>query len=133
MALKPSTIALISTAVAASFGIGYLIYFDHKRRNDPQYKKQKKLERKKAAKLEKEFKQKEVQSVETLIKYVIDKVNAETFPTTAEAVEAYFVDQVALGEECIKQGQEEASVEHFYKALKIYPAPLELIMIYQKT
>lgn len=40
MAIKPTTIALISTAIAATFGIGYLVYFDQKRRTDPNYKKQ---------------------------------------------------------------------------------------------
>lgn len=40
MALKTSTIALISTAVVASFGLGFLIYYDNKRRSDPQFKKQ---------------------------------------------------------------------------------------------
>jgi import receptor subunit TOM20 len=40
MAVKTSTIALISTAIAAAFGVGYLIYFDQKRRSDPHFKKQ---------------------------------------------------------------------------------------------
>ncbi|KAI8380796.1 hypothetical protein BD560DRAFT_347133 [Blakeslea trispora] len=131
--MKTSTIALISTAVIASFGIGYLIHFDHQRRHNPEIRKQKKFERKKAAKEEKELKQKELESVESLIQSVLDNVSKEKLPTTAEAIEAYFVDQIALGEECIKQGNDNASVEHFYKALKVYPAPLELIMIYQKT
>lgn len=40
MAVKASTIAVISTAVIAAFGIGYLVYFDQKRRKDPEFKKQ---------------------------------------------------------------------------------------------
>lgn len=39
MAIKASTIALISTAIAASFGLGYLVYYDQQRRTDPEYKK----------------------------------------------------------------------------------------------
>jgi import receptor subunit TOM20 len=40
MAPKPTTIALISTAIVATFGLGYLVYYDQKRRSDPNYKKQ---------------------------------------------------------------------------------------------
>lgn len=40
MAIKPVTIALISTAIVATFGVGFLVYFDQKRRTDPNFKKQ---------------------------------------------------------------------------------------------
>lgn len=40
MTVKPITIALISTAIVATFGLGYLVYFDQKRRTDPKLKKQ---------------------------------------------------------------------------------------------
>ncbi|CAO0803639.1 unnamed protein product [Mucor circinelloides] len=133
MALKTSTIALISTAVVASFGLGYLIYYDSKRRNDPQFKKQLKRERKKAAKQEKLQKEKEITSVEGLIASVLKAVAEEDFPESPDGKEAYFMEKVALGEALCKEGREDDAVLPFYKALKIYPAPLELIMIYQKT
>ncbi|KAK4519509.1 ubiquitin-protein ligase (E3) [Mucor velutinosus] len=133
MALKPSTIALISTAVVASFGLGFLIYYDSKRRSDPQFKKQLKRERKKAAKQEKLQKEKEITSVEGLIASVLETVANEDFPESAQEKEAYFMEKVALGEALCKEGREDDAVLPFYKALKIYPAPLELIMIYQKT
>lgn len=38
--MKTSTIALISAGVATTLGIGYLIYFDSKRRNDPTFRRQ---------------------------------------------------------------------------------------------
>ncbi|OAD05054.1 hypothetical protein MUCCIDRAFT_36177, partial [Mucor lusitanicus CBS 277.49] len=133
MALKTSTIALISTAVVASFGLGFLIYYDSKRRSDPQFKKQLKRERKKAAKQEKLQKEKEISSVEGLIASVLETVAKEDFPESAEEKEAYFMEKVALGEALCKEGRDDDAVLPFYKALKIYPAPLELIMIYQKT
>jgi import receptor subunit TOM20 len=39
MGLKPRTVAIITTAVVTAFGIGYLVYFDQKRRSDPDFKK----------------------------------------------------------------------------------------------
>ncbi|GAA5807152.1 hypothetical protein MFLAVUS_000503 [Mucor flavus] len=135
MAVKASTIALISTAIAATFGVGYLVYFDQKRRTDPDFKRQLKRERKKATKVVKETQEKELVTVEALIQKVLEAVAQETFPEAPEAKEAYFMDKVSIGEGLCAQGEEfyDESVEHFYKALKIYPAPLELIMIYQKT
>lgn len=65
----------------------------------------------------------------------MESVAKEEFPESAEEKEAYFLEKVAAGENLVKQGEAyyNESVEYFYKALKIYPAPLELIMIYQKT
>lgn len=39
MAIQPKTAALITAGVAVSAGIAYMVYFDHKRRNDPSLKK----------------------------------------------------------------------------------------------
>lgn len=39
MAIQPKTAALITAGVAVSAGIAYMVYFDHKRRNDPNLKK----------------------------------------------------------------------------------------------
>ncbi|KAI7889235.1 MAS20 protein import receptor-domain-containing protein [Mucor mucedo] len=133
--MKPTTIALISSAILATFGIGYLVYFDQKRRTDPNFKKQLKRERKKASKAVKVSQEKELVTVEALVKNVMEIISKENFPETAEAKEAYFMEQVSMGETLCGQGEAyyEQSVEPFYKALRVYPAPLELIMLYQKT
>jgi import receptor subunit TOM20 len=90
-------------------------------------------ERKKAAKQEKIQKEQEISTVEGLIASVLKAVGEEEFPESAEEKEAYFMEKVALGEAFCKEGHDDDAVLPFYKALKIYPAPLELIMIYQKT
>lgn len=84
--------------------------------------------------MEKKEKEKEIVTVESLIKFVMDTVNQEKFPETPEGKEAYFMENVSMGEGLVGQGEAfyDQSVEYFYKALKVYPAPLELIMIYQK-
>lgn len=38
--MKTSTIALAATGVVATAGLGYLIYFDSKRRSNPEFRKQ---------------------------------------------------------------------------------------------
>jgi import receptor subunit TOM20 len=92
-------------------------------------------ERKKASKIVKETQEKELVTVESLIQSVLDAVAKETFPESPEGKEAYFMEKVQLGETLCGKGEAfyDESVEYFYKALKVYPAPLELIMIYQKS
>jgi import receptor subunit TOM20 len=88
-----------------------------------------------------------------IIESVIEAASEETLPSTPEEKEKYFMQQVALGEGLCNQGNAlffcckrkhkliqfigEAfyndAVLPFYLALRVYPAPMELIMIYQKT
>ncbi|ORX53204.1 MAS20-domain-containing protein [Hesseltinella vesiculosa] len=135
MPLQSKQIAYITAGVALTAGLGYLIYFDHKRRHDPQYRKQLKKERKKQAKKEKVQKEVDDNNVKDLIDTVVEAANQVKFPTDPEAKEKYFMEQVGKGEALCAQGPSffDQAVLPFYLALKVYPAPLELIMIYQKT
>ncbi|KAI8063540.1 hypothetical protein BC940DRAFT_277672 [Gongronella butleri] len=135
MPLQSKHIAYITAGVALTAGIGYLVYFDHKRRHDPSYRKQQRKERKKAAKKEKAQKEQAEQNVTDLIGTVLEAAKAAKFPSAPEEKEKYFMEQVAKGEALCQQGPAffEQAVLPFYLALKVYPAPLELIMIYQKT
>ncbi|ORZ19925.1 hypothetical protein BCR42DRAFT_226303 [Absidia repens] len=135
MPLQSKQVALIAAGVAVTAGVGYLVYFDHKRRNDPNFRKQLKKERKKIAKKEKVEKEQADKGVKDLVEHVIRLADQETFPSSPEEKEKYFMAQVAKGETFCTQGPSsyEDAVLPFYLALKVYPAPLELIMIYQKT
>ncbi|KAI8970522.1 MAS20 protein import receptor-domain-containing protein [Pilobolus umbonatus] len=135
MAVKLSTTALISTAVVAAFGIGYIVYFDYKRRNDPVFKKELKRERKRKAKQEKKTVEEQAHTVEELINSILETVDKEEFPISPEEKEKYFIDHIGVGESLCAKGEPfyNESIIYFYKALKIYPAPLELVMIFQKT
>ncbi|ORZ21253.1 MAS20 protein import receptor-domain-containing protein [Absidia repens] len=135
MPLQSKQVALIAAGVAVTAGVGYLIYFDQKRRSDPSFRKQLKKERKKVAKKEKVEKEEAEQSVKDLITQVMQLAAQETLPSTPEEKEKYFMAQVAKGEALCSQGPTayQDAVVPFYLALKVYPAPLELIMIYQKT
>ncbi|CAG8632484.1 18621_t:CDS:2 [Gigaspora margarita] len=73
--------------------------------------------------------------ITTFVKKAVDEVSKESFPTDDAAKEKYFMDQVSNGETLLAEGKERHldAALCFYKALKVYPNPVELIMIYQKT
>ncbi|CAO0798233.1 unnamed protein product [Mucor circinelloides] len=135
MAIQPKTAALITAGVAVSAGIAYMVYFDHKRRNDPNLKKKLKKEKKKAQKEMKKAEEKVKSTVLQVIEQVMSAAEKEPLPTTPEAKEKYFMEQVAAGESLCNRGEAfyNDAVLPFYLALRVYPAPMELIMIYQKT
>ncbi|KAJ1968549.1 mitochondrial import receptor subunit tom20 [Dispira parvispora] len=134
--MKNSTaITLAALGTLGVAGLGYALYFDYKRRNDPTFRKKLHREKKKAMKQQEE-KEKLVQSqLVVSVERALDKALVEPFPTSREDKERMFMEHVAQGEAAVAGGEahyEDAAVA-FYRALKIYPDPLELIMIYQKT
>ncbi|KAI7854731.1 mitochondrial outer membrane translocase complex, subunit Tom20 domain-containing protein [Circinella umbellata] len=133
--MKTQTVALLTAGAIATLGLGYMIYFDRQRRNDPQFRKNLKKARKEAAKAAKE--QKDTSQADTikLIESVIIAAAKEEYPTSPEEREKYFMAQVSAGETLCAQGEAyyNEAVLPFYKALKVYPAPMELLGIYQKT
>ncbi|BGP01803.1 hypothetical protein RTG_01792 [Rhodotorula toruloides ATCC 204091] len=128
----------IAGAVVGTIAVGtvaYAAYWDHKRRTDPEFRRKIQREHKK---LEKKVKQKQEvgkEQVKAALTRALALVNAEKVPETAEGKEQFFMEQVALGEQLAARSPEfyVASAISFYKALKVYPAPQELLMIYQKT
>lgn len=106
--MKSSTLALLSTSVATTLGIGY--YYYHR---STTFTKQ----------------QQEGQALK-LIEKVITASSQEVYPQTPETKEQYMLEQVSTGESLCLQGHYNDAVLPFYKALKVYP---ELIDIYQTT
>ncbi|KAI8887040.1 protein import receptor MAS20 [Backusella circina FSU 941] len=133
--MKNSDIALISAGVAITATVGYMIYWDSKRRSDPAFRKQLRRERKLAAKASKDAEVSSKESKLQLLERVIVESAQEQYPTSPEGKEKYFMDMVSQGETLCAQGPEyyDSAILPFYKALKVYPAPQELLMIYQKT
>ncbi|KAJ5128089.1 Mitochondrial import receptor subunit tom20 [Penicillium atrosanguineum] len=129
-----------SLLVAASAGtivtglLAYAMYFDHKRQTDPDFRKSLKRNNRRLAKVVKE--QEEAQGAEQreAIKAAVQRAKQDGFPADLEEKESYFMSQVAKGEGLCAEGtdQIEAALA-FYKALKVYPQPKDLISIYDKT
>lgn len=92
-------------------------------------------EKKKIQKQEKKKEEAVKSNALQLIEAVMSAAEKEPLPTTPEAKEKYFMEQVAAGESLCNRGEAfyNDAVLPFYLALRVYPAPMELIMIYQKT
>ncbi|GAA6030206.1 hypothetical protein JCM8097_008987 [Rhodosporidiobolus ruineniae] len=128
-------IALATTGVLAVATVGYAAYFDYRRRNDPVFRKKLLREHKKVNVKAKKQEEAGKGAVQAALRRAIALVHAEKVPETAEGKEQFFMEQVSLGEQLAARSPEffVASAISFYKALKVYPAPQELLMIYQKT
>ncbi|MCJ1256913.1 hypothetical protein MMC24_004738 [Lignoscripta atroalba] len=129
-----------STIIAASIGtiftgfVAYAIYFDHKRRTDPEFRKALKRESRREARVAKEQAEAQGAQQKEAINTAVAQAKEEGFPTDVEDKEAYFMTEVARGETLCQDGSD--SVEAalcFYKALKVYPQPRDLMSIYDKT
>lgn len=129
-----------SVLVAASAGtvltglLAYAMYFDHKRQTDPEFRKSLKRSNRRVAKVEKEEAEAHGAQQREAIKAAVQRAKEEGFPVDLEEKESYFMSQVAKGEGLCSDGSEqiEAAIA-FYKALKVYPQPKDLISIYDKT
>lgn len=125
-----------SAAAVAAVALGYAVYFDYKRRNDPSfYRKLRKQSRQSASVAKKEQKAASQQEAMMIEKAVKDVAEPGVLPAGVQEKEAFFMEQVATGEALFAQGPSyhvPAAIA-FFKALKVYPAPVELVMIYQKA
>ncbi|KAJ1966618.1 mitochondrial import receptor subunit tom20 [Dimargaris xerosporica] len=111
------------------------MYFDYKRRNDPRFRRQLRREKKKAKQQLEEQERLSQSQMSVSIENALQKALDKPLPKDPAQKEQMFMEQVAEGERYAAMGEagfEDAAV-CFYRALKVYPDPLELIMIYQKT
>ncbi|KAF9095362.1 hypothetical protein BGX23_000588 [Mortierella sp. AD031] len=133
--MKTTTIVAATVGVLAVATIGYAVYFDSKRQTDPEFKRKLKRERKRAEKVAKaEAKKLSEQSAQDIEEFLAT-VKEEDFPTSMEEREKFCMAQLSAGEELFMKGPEHYSLAAicFYMALKVYPAPAELVMVFQKT
>ncbi len=149
-----STVVTACVATAVTAFVAYAVYFDHRRRTDPEFRKALKRESRKQARAAKEEAEAQGAQHRRAIREAVDQANEDGFPTNVEEVEAYFKQEVAHGEGLCSDGMELAAVFRsgckvcsllvtdskqveaalsFYKALKVYPQPRELINVYDKT
>lgn len=105
----------IAAGICGTLFIGYCIYFDRKRRSDPNFKKKLK-ERRKARK-------------------AASRTTAATLPDLKdhEAVQRFFLQEVQLGEELLAQGDLEGGVEHLGNAVAVCGQPNQLLQVLQQT
>ncbi|KAF2838967.1 protein import receptor MAS20 [Patellaria atrata CBS 101060] len=132
--VKTSTVVTATVGVIATGLLAYAIYFDYRRRTDPDFRKALKRESKKQARAAKEEAETNQKQKRKAIREAIDRANEEGYPRDPEEIEAYFMQEVAQGEQMIQEGNDQIETALcFYRALKVYPQPKELINIYDKT
>lgn len=84
--------------------IAYAIYFDHKRRNDPEFRKALKRESRKQARAAKEEAEAQGAQQKRAIRSAVEEAREEGFPTDVEEKEAYFMNEVGRGETLCAEG-----------------------------
>ncbi|XP_068156896.1 mitochondrial import receptor subunit TOM20 homolog [Drosophila tropicalis] len=136
MSLKSLIISSLCTATA--FCLGYCIYFDRKRRNDPQYKskvhKRREREQLKQMELHRQgnYSQQQRQDVPPHHEYVI---RSGTLPDVTDhaALERYFLNEIKLGDQLISQGLLDEGLGHLANAIVVCAQPDALIQMLQST
>ncbi|KAJ2056931.1 mitochondrial import receptor subunit tom20 [Coemansia sp. S2] len=129
------TIAIATAVTAAVAGLSYVAYFDYKRRNDRQFRRKLQRNRKKAEKTAQKVSSLSLDDINDQALELLNIVTKEKLPESAEDKEQFFLAQVSRGETLCSAGPAgytEAACR-FYQALMVYPNPVELVMIYQKT
>ncbi|GAM38001.1 mitochondrial import receptor subunit [Talaromyces pinophilus] len=132
--MKTSTLIALSTGTVITGFLAYAVWFDYKRQSDPEFRKALKRDNRRMARAAKEEAEAQGAAQRDQIKKAVNAAKEEGFPTDLEEKEAYFMGQVAKGESLCAEGSDnvEAALA-FYKALKVYPQPKDLISIYDKT
>ncbi|PKI82720.1 mitochondrial import receptor subunit tom20 [Malassezia vespertilionis] len=134
--MKLTTTLSVTALTIGAVTLGYAVYFDYKRRNNPEFRKQLRKQSKsldKAAKREQKMQAQEQEAV--MDQAVEDVTKPGVLPAGVQERESFFMEQVAVGEALFAQGPSYhvPAAMAFFKALKVYPAPVELVMIYQKA
>jgi len=106
----------VLAGVAGTLFISYCVYFDRKRRSDPDFKK--KLREKRKGK----GKQTPGKST-TVLPDLKDH----------EAVQQFFLQEIQLGEELLGNGDIDSGVEHLSNAVAVCGQPQQLLQVLQQT
>lgn len=112
----------------------YAAYFDYKRRSQAEFRRNLRRNERRVARQEKEAAQADAIAHRRRVKVAIDEAKSEGFPTGSDEKEAYFLEQVQAGELLGADPSKlfDAALA-FYKALKVYPTPGDLIQVYDRT
>ncbi|KAK6213992.1 mitochondrial import receptor subunit tom20 [Pestalotiopsis sp. IQ-011] len=132
--VQNSTIATISVATIATGLLGYAIYFDTQRRKSPEFRRSLRRNERRQVRNEKEHQAAAGKERVKDIQQTVDAAKEEGFPAGVNEREAYFMEHVQIGEQLAADPTKTLDAAlAFYKALKVYPTPGDLIGIYDKT
>lgn len=101
--VKTSTIVAASVGTAVTGLAAYAIYFDYKRRSDPEFRKQLKKESKRQHRAAKEEAEGAEKRERQELRAMVDEAVEEGWPQAAEEKETYFMEEVGMGEKLCQQ------------------------------
>ena len=138
--LSPSTIAAASFGVLATSALAYLVYFDHRRQTDPEFRRALRRDAKKQARAAKDEADAAGSALRRRVKEAVDAANANEFPTQPEERERFFMKEITEGEVTAQTGMDHVALRAlliaqdpfeaalcFYRGLKVYPSPSALL------
>ncbi|KAF8915423.1 hypothetical protein CPB85DRAFT_1433023 [Mucidula mucida] len=134
-----TTTVLTVAGVAAAGLIAYAVYFDYRRRNDGDFRKKLRKDKKRVEKIASSQVASDASSSSGVsaaeLVDALERLKKEEPPLGPAERENYFMSQVATGEQLAAQGPafNLPSALAFYRALRVYPSPVELMVIYEKT
>jgi len=105
------TAGILCSAVASTAFVGYCIYFDHKRRNDPQFRTKLRERRQQAAAMLGHF--------------------AWPNLTNPEDVKQFFLFQIEKGDQLVTEGQIEEGTDYMARAIAVSGQPQSLLQSMQ--
>lgn len=103
--ISTTTIVLATVGTLTTAALAYAIYFDQKRRSDPDFRRKLKKAQKQVSKAAKEEAVKAEKGQKEAIQNAVDEANEEGFPKDPEKTEEYFMEQVARGEGMCQDGE----------------------------
>ncbi|KAI6034553.1 hypothetical protein BKA83DRAFT_672528 [Pisolithus microcarpus] len=135
--MTKTTTMLTVAGIAVGGLVAYAVYFDYKRRTDANFRKQLRKDKKRVAKSQASSEASASSNGVDVneLKHALETVKQEEVPTTPEEKEKYFMAQVGMGEQLCAKGPtfNLPAALCFYRALRVYPSPVELIVIYERT
>lgn len=117
---RPMT--FLGLGLGALMFLGYCVYFDRKRRSDPNYRRL-------------VHERRHRQRLQTMRRHVADRepVAMALDPNDQAALELYFLSEMKTGEELISQGRLDAGLTHLANAIALCAQPAKLLEILQAT
>ncbi|KAH7353651.1 MAS20 protein import receptor [Plectosphaerella cucumerina] len=132
--VQNSTIITASVAAVATGILAYVVYFDYNRRADPNFRRKLRRNERQQHRAEKDAAVEESARQRQTIKALVAEAKDEGYPSDTEGREAFFLQQVSEGETLsVDPSRSLEAALAFYRALKVYPTPGDLINIYDKT
>ncbi|RDA82968.1 hypothetical protein CP532_0866 [Ophiocordyceps camponoti-leonardi (nom. inval.)] len=132
--VQTSTIITASAVSFAAAVLAYAVYFDNRRRSHAEFRRDLRRNERRQARAEREEAEASTRLRREAIRAKVDAAKEEGFPTGVEERETFFNDQVGAGE--VLSSDPALAMDAalaFYKGLKVYPAPGELVKIYDNT